>query len=50
MAKTPQVGEPGWSLYAAAVFNDHNPWHPVMPDVARYIERISFLQKEQASE
>jgi hypothetical protein len=39
----PQVGEPGWSLYAAAVFNDHNPWHPVMPDVAHYIERISFL-------
>ena len=28
---SPQVGEPGWSLYAAAVFNDHNPWHPVMP-------------------
>ena len=42
----PQVGEPGWSLYAAAVFNDHNPWHPVMPDVARYIERTSFLLRE----
>ena len=23
-----QVGEPGWSLYAAAVFNDHNPVAP----------------------
>ncbi len=42
----PQVGEPGWSLYAAAVFNDHNPWHPVMPDVARYIERMSFLLRQ----
>jgi hypothetical protein len=42
----PQVGEPGWSLYAAAVFNDHNPWHPVMPDVARYIERTSFLLRQ----
>ena len=42
----PQVGEPGWSLYAAAVFNDHNPWHPVMPDVARYIQRISFLLRQ----
>ena len=41
-----QVGEPGWSLYAAAVFNDHNPWHPVMPDVARYIERTSFLLRQ----
>jgi hypothetical protein len=42
----PQVGEPGWSLYASAVFNDHNPWHPVMPDVARYIQRISWLLRQ----
>jgi len=42
----PQVGEPGWSLYASAVFNDHNPWHPVMPDVDRYIQRISFLLRQ----
>jgi hypothetical protein len=41
-----QAGEPGWSLYAAAVFNDHNPWHPVMPDVTRYIQRISFLLRQ----
>jgi hypothetical protein len=42
----PQVGEPGWSLYAAAVFNDHNPWHPVMPDVTRYIQRMSWLLRQ----
>ena len=42
----PQVGEPGWSLYAAAVFNDHNPWHPVMPEVAHYIQRTSFLLRQ----
>jgi hypothetical protein len=42
----PAVPEPGWSLYAAAVFNDHNPWHPVMPDVTRYIQRISFLLRQ----
>jgi len=42
----PQVGEPGWSLYAAAVFNDHNPWHPVMPDVAGYIQRVSSLLRQ----
>ncbi len=42
----PQVGQPGWSLYAAAVFNDHNPWHPVMRDVTRYIERTSFLLRQ----
>ena len=42
----PQVGEPGWSLYAAAVFNNHNPWHPVMPSVTRYIARISYLMRQ----
>jgi hypothetical protein len=42
----PQVGEPGWSLYAAAVFNDHNPWHPVMPDVTRYIGGVSYLLRQ----
>jgi len=42
----PQAGEPGWSLYAAAVFNDHNPWHPVMPDVTRYIGGVSYLLRQ----
>lgn len=42
----PQVGERGWSLYAAAVFNEHNPWHPVMPSVTRYIARISYLMRQ----
>ena len=42
----PQVGEPGWSLYAAAVFNDHNPWHPAMPAVTRYIARMSYLLRQ----
>ncbi len=42
----PQVGEPGWSLYAAAVFNDHNPWHPVMPEINLYVQRLSFLLRQ----
>ena len=42
----PQVCEPGWSLYAAAVFNEHNPWHPVMPNVTLYIARISYLMRQ----
>ena len=37
------AGEPGWSLYAAAVFNSHNPWFPVMPDVTKYLQRVSWL-------
>ena len=40
------VPEPGWSLYAAAVFNDHNPWHPVMPTVTDYIARVSQLLRQ----
>jgi len=42
----PQVGDPGWSLYAAAAFNNHNPWHPVMPAVTGYIARISYLLRQ----
>jgi hypothetical protein len=41
-----KVPEPGWSLYAAASFNNHNPWHPVMPAVDRYIARISALLRQ----
>jgi hypothetical protein len=42
----PQAGNPGWSLYAAAVFNNHNPWHPVMPAVTKYIARVSNLLRQ----
>jgi len=41
-----EVPEPGWSLYAAAALNDHNPWHPVMPYVTSYIGRISYLLRQ----
>ena len=41
--RRPQAGEPGWHFYAAAVFNDHNPWWLVMPDVTRYLQRVSLL-------
>jgi hypothetical protein len=42
------AGEPGWSLYAAAVFNNHNPWFAVMPDIARYLQRMSWLLRQGA--
>jgi hypothetical protein len=41
-----QVPEPGWSLYAAGAFNDHNPWHPVMPAVTAYLGRLSYLLRQ----
>ncbi len=42
----PEAGEPGWAFYAAAVFNSHNPWFPVMPDVTRYLQRVSWLLRQ----
>jgi hypothetical protein len=42
----PGVAEPGWSFYAAAVFNDHNPWWIVMPDVTKYLQRMSYLLRQ----
>jgi hypothetical protein len=42
----PGVAEPGWSFYAAAVFNDHNPWWSVMPDVTKYLQRMSYLLRQ----
>jgi len=43
-----EVPEPGWSLYAAGVFSDHNPWHPVMPAITAYIGRLSHLLRQGA--
>jgi hypothetical protein len=42
----PGAGEPGWSLYAAAVFNSHNPWFAVMPDITKYLQRVSWLLQQ----
>src|SRR6202158_2065926 len=40
------IAYPGWRFYAAAVFNDKNPWSIVMPDIARYLQRLSFLLRQ----
>ena len=37
---------PGWRFYAAGAFNDKNPWWTVMPDIARYLQRVSFLLRQ----
>ena len=41
-----EAGEPGWAFYAAGALNDHNPWWPVMPDVTRYLQRISYVLRQ----
>jgi hypothetical protein len=40
------AGDPGWSFYAAAVFNNHNPWWIVMPDVMSYMSRMSYVLRQ----
>jgi hypothetical protein len=40
------AGEPGWRFYAAAALNQHNPWWIVMPDLALYLQRVSFLLRQ----
>ncbi len=42
----PEAGEPGWRFYAAAVFNAHNPWYLVMPDLSLYLQRMSYLLRQ----
>jgi hypothetical protein len=40
------VEYPGWRFYAAAVFNEKNPWWIVMPDVSAYLQRVSWLLRQ----
>src|SRR5580700_7732331 len=41
-----EAGEPGWRMYAAAALNSHNPWSFVMPDLTRYLQRVSFAVRQ----
>jgi hypothetical protein len=40
------VAYPGWSFYAAGVFNEKNPWWIVMPDVTKYLQRVSYILRQ----
>ncbi|MEP7338133.1 MAG: glycosyl hydrolase [Acidobacteriota bacterium] len=42
----PGVEYPGWRFYAAAVFGEKNPWWIAMPDLSRYLQRISYLMRQ----
>jgi alpha-L-rhamnosidase len=44
----PQAPEPGYQLYAAAVFNHHQPWYMVMPEISGYLARVSYLLRQGA--
>ncbi len=40
------AGKPGWAFYAAAVFDQNNPWWTAMPDITKYLQRMSFLLRQ----
>ncbi len=42
----PGALEPGWRMYAAAALSDHNPWFNVMPDLTKYLRRVSFALRQ----
>jgi len=42
----PGVEYPGWRFYASGVYNEKNPWWPVMPDVSLYLQRLSYLMRQ----
>jgi hypothetical protein len=41
-----EAGEPGWRMYAAGALNAHNPWSFAMPDLAGYLQRVSFALRQ----
>ena len=42
----PQIEYPGWRFYAAGEYSERNPWWIVMPDLAAYLQRMSFLMRQ----
>ena len=44
----PQIEYPGWRFYAAGIYDEKNPWWIVMPDLAKYLQRMSWLMRQGA--
>lgn len=42
----PEIEYPGWRFYAAGAYSEQNPWWIVMPDLAAYLQRISWLMRQ----
>ncbi len=42
----PEVEYPGWRFYAAGAYSEQNPWWIVMPDLAKYLQRMSYLMRQ----
>ncbi|MEZ5426844.1 MAG: glycosyl hydrolase [Pyrinomonadaceae bacterium] len=42
----PQIEYPGWRFYAAGEYSERNPWWIVMPDLTKYLQRMSHLMRQ----
>lgn len=42
----PGIEYPGWRFYAAGAYSEQNPWWIVMPDLALYLQRMSYLMRQ----
>jgi alpha-L-rhamnosidase len=42
----PTVEYPGWRFYAAGAYSEQNPWWIVMPDLSKYLQRMSWLMRQ----
>ena len=42
----PAADAPGWVFDESAAVNGHNPWWPVMPELALYLRRASFVLRQ----
>lgn len=42
----PEAPGMGWMFYAAGALDDRNPWWPAMPELTRYLTRLSWLLRQ----
>jgi hypothetical protein len=42
----PGIEYPGWRFYASGAYSEQNPWWIVMPDLAKYLQRMSYLMRQ----
>jgi hypothetical protein len=42
----PEIEYPGWRFYASMVFGESNPWWIIMPDLAKYLQRVSYIMRQ----
>ncbi len=42
----PDAPGPGWFFYASGALDDRNPWWVAMPELTRYVTRLSWLLRQ----